>query len=296
MNTIDAPIITTCTARIWSASGLRLADRAEQHPEVLVGADPDRVAGELAAPRVGGDRVAGVQRGVGLVGAHLVAMVGEVGPPVGQHRLVRRVAEQKRPTRSLARRFENSNRCAASWARMFRHTWPRVISTNASRYDHHVLITAAAITTPNDCSSVDDDGDDVAPVRDPAQLVAQLAGRLGALVEPLGRQHVGKRLGRWNKIGGWRHRDGHSLMLHCVIAVSNSSNTHHRNTKRSNCDRSTPAHWPCRRCSARTLPVYRRTPSSPSPSCSTSPAARCGPRCRGWSPTARSLGSTRGTN
>ena len=34
------------------------------------------------------------------------------------------------------------------------HTCPRTMSTNASRYDHQVLIHAATITTPNDCGSV----------------------------------------------------------------------------------------------------------------------------------------------
>ena len=49
-------------------------------------------------------------------------------------------------------RFGNSRRWAASWPRMLSRQWPRPISTNAIRYDHHVLSQAAAITTPNVCT------------------------------------------------------------------------------------------------------------------------------------------------
>ena len=49
---------------------------------------------ELASHRVGRDRVARVEREVGLVGPHLVLVVREVHPPVRRERLERRVGEQ----------------------------------------------------------------------------------------------------------------------------------------------------------------------------------------------------------
>ena len=196
--------MTTCTARIWSASGLRRTHRPDQHLEVLVGADPDRVAGELAAPRIGGNRVAGVQRSVGLVRAHLVAMVGEVGPPVGEHRLVRRVAEHVAADQVVGPPVrEQQPMCGLVGEDVQADVAPRHQQERQQvrppRVDH-----GGRDHDTERLQQRRDDGDDVAPVRDPAQLVAQLTGRLGAGVEPLGRQHIGKRLGWWNKIGGWR--------------------------------------------------------------------------------------------
>jgi hypothetical protein len=74
--------------------GLTAAQRLEQPAEVLVGTVAGGVAPQLAPPRVLRDRVPGIQREVGFVGAHLVSVMGEVGPAVRQHRLVRRVGQQ----------------------------------------------------------------------------------------------------------------------------------------------------------------------------------------------------------
>jgi len=65
-----------------------------QRLQVLPAGDEEHVAGELAAQGVGGDRVAGVEAGVGFLGAHFVAVVGHVGPAVAQRALQGGVAEQ----------------------------------------------------------------------------------------------------------------------------------------------------------------------------------------------------------
>ena len=142
MTAIEAPSSTTCTARIWSASLRPLRDRAEQHPEVLGGADADRVAGAACGAT---SRGGSGSRRTGRGRARRVPSRRDGGrsAPAGTRASPGRwgSASRNRPTQSLARRFVNSRRCAASWARMLRHTWPRAISTNASevrppRVDH----------------------------------------------------------------------------------------------------------------------------------------------------------------
>ena len=64
-----------------------IANGAEETAEVLVGADAQCVTPELATCRVGRDRVARVQREVGLFGTHLVAVMGEMRSAICHHRL-----------------------------------------------------------------------------------------------------------------------------------------------------------------------------------------------------------------
>src|SRR3546814_17852114 len=72
-------------------SGRLAAQRAEQALQVLPARRAAGVAPQLAAEAGGGDRVAPVEVHVGLAGAELLLVVGEVPAPVGLERDERRV-------------------------------------------------------------------------------------------------------------------------------------------------------------------------------------------------------------
>ena len=145
--------------------------------EVLVGAVPEEVAAQLAVPRVGGDRVAPVQRGVGLLGAELVAVVGEVDPAIGAERLERRVRQQPAPDdvvrpavreqQAMGGLVPEDVEQAVAPAHQDEREQVRPPRVQPGGGDHD----------PERLHHRHHDGDHVAQCRDAAQLVAQRPGR-----------------------------------------------------------------------------------------------------------------------
>ena len=127
-----------------------------------------------------GDRVAAVERDVGLVRAELLAVVRHVPAAVEVDRRERRVAEQPAADPVVGRRLRNSRRCAASCISAANCACAGPISRNAATHANGIV---EPHREPDDAEGLHvhrDDADRVADRRDATEVVAQCA-------EPAGR-------------------------------------------------------------------------------------------------------------
>ena len=157
---------------------------------------PSRSRRSLRCHESAGDRVAAVQREVGLVGAHLVSVVGEVDASVGEERLERRVGEQppadvvvrpavgeQQPVGGLVAEDVEQAVAAAHQQRTPRAR-PTSVSIDDRGGDDTERLRQRAPTTVSTLRSVG------------MRRSSSRSGRtaIARCVEPVGRQHVGQRV------------------------------------------------------------------------------------------------------
>ena len=181
---------TSCTADdapgLRRTAGLGRAHAAQQALEQLPAGLAGRVAHELAPHRRARDRVAAVQRDVGLVGAELFAVVRHVPAPVEVDRRERREAEQPAsdPVVPLAVAEQQPVRGLVHQRREL-----RVGAAHEQEHDDphdEVVAHTASHDDPDRLHAHRHDRQRVAEVRDAAQLLAERGRGPGVGLEPVG--------------------------------------------------------------------------------------------------------------